>query len=1070
MNAASHVESPISGRKLCAFALAAALALMAGAQFAPAHYAWAEDEPAATAQADATLPDAAPLEEAPPEVAALAPIENAPHLDLKDGSILLKDSGSNLQYSQDNEATWTSYSGNVTIGGTAGSGTNVQVLNGTHTILLNGVTINEPRANHAAIEIGSDTQAAQLTLWLYGSNKLSGSSGYPAIFAPGKAHLIFKGDLYGSLEAQGGYEAPAIGADSAVSSCGTIEFWQPGNVTARSGNGAPALGDPTSSAVDATGSVSFFSGTVTLQSSGTCDITAKSIVTGGGNIHLSQRPPANTTLAVDQGGSFPSSAYVLVSGLAAGENLLGASFGEKGPVFVRGDRWVDAKHYIVDGFATWMDDGDLGLFLDRNLLKDGSSVKMSFSESGNVYEGTIKGSAEAGYTLHLAIPDPPVENPVVSMHEKKGCKLIVDVSSEGIPQYTLDGGVSWTRYSGYLAVTGAADFTSFPVSNQVIVRKGTHALRFQDLSGVAVSIEGSSNATLTLVGSNYICGHRLEASPGVAVRGTSSLTINGKGTLNTVGAGTGRQPCILGEPNTTISIAGGTVLAHSGVTGGNGITAGKLVVSGGTVEALSQSSGSAAITASKSITISGGSVTAKGSKFVAGIGSDHYGSCGSITISGGIVNAHGGDLSAAIGCSVGDSCGEIKISGGTINAVGGPGTYGAGRVAAITSSVKAPVITGGTVKCNEAVSTRAASLASASASPAPAALNFLLASPVALASDLDEEATSLASEDEQRFVNENNDDLSLVTIHGLPANTPISSLQMRLLDTEFVEEPTGGSTYGMRDVQTDDQGALYLHLTPLEATDKLVVASWNGRNYSGLSERNLDGTFAIALAPTEAAVYYQWHSFEDGWAYEDAGVDWSIDGQTSGNAAGHDVTALRIETSIGGLNVSYAVDNGSGWSPAVENGDIAGEMEQPVQALRVSLSGDEAARYTVYYRLYVKGVGWMAWAHDGTANGTSGYGYPVKAFQVAILPAGATPTTGEASATEYAYLVKDGQSQPGLIGEKPSAGHEEREAAPPAKALASTGDSPAFAIALGAALASGALVLASRARHRRSLS
>ncbi|MFR1640211.1 MAG: hypothetical protein ACLSVD_14255 [Eggerthellaceae bacterium] len=54
------------------------------------------------------------------------------------------------------------YSGNVTIGGTAGSGTNVQVLNGTHAILLNGVTINEPRANHAAIEIGSDTQAAQL--------------------------------------------------------------------------------------------------------------------------------------------------------------------------------------------------------------------------------------------------------------------------------------------------------------------------------------------------------------------------------------------------------------------------------------------------------------------------------------------------------------------------------------------------------------------------------------------------------------------------------------------------------------------------------------------------------------------------------------------------------------------------------------------------------------------------------------------------------------------------------------------------------------------------------------------
>ncbi|MFR3091704.1 MAG: hypothetical protein ACLTMP_08315 [Eggerthella lenta] len=155
----------------------------------------------------------------------MAPIENAPHLDLKDGSILLKDSGSNLQYSQDNEATWTSYSGNVTIGGTAGSGTNVQVLNGTHTILLNGVTINEPRANHAAIEIGSDTQAAQLTLWLYGSNKLSGSSGYPAIFAPGKAHLISRRSLRQSGSA-GRYEAPPS-VRTAVSSCGTIEFWQP---------------------------------------------------------------------------------------------------------------------------------------------------------------------------------------------------------------------------------------------------------------------------------------------------------------------------------------------------------------------------------------------------------------------------------------------------------------------------------------------------------------------------------------------------------------------------------------------------------------------------------------------------------------------------------------------------------------------------------------------------------------------------------------------------------------------------------------------------------------------------
>ena len=169
MNAASHVESPISGRKLCAFALAAALALMAGAQFAPAHYAWAEDEPAATAQADATLPDAAPLEEAPPEVAAFQGAHRECAAPRPQGRFHPLE-GLRLEppIQPEQRGNVDAYSGNVTIGGTAGSGTNVQVLNGTHTILLNGVTINEPRANHAAIEISRHAGCAAyaLAVWL----------------------------------------------------------------------------------------------------------------------------------------------------------------------------------------------------------------------------------------------------------------------------------------------------------------------------------------------------------------------------------------------------------------------------------------------------------------------------------------------------------------------------------------------------------------------------------------------------------------------------------------------------------------------------------------------------------------------------------------------------------------------------------------------------------------------------------------------------------------------------------------------------------------------------------------
>ena len=125
---------------------------------------------------------------------------------------------------------------------------------------------------------------------------------------PQFSHLVSSSDFQRRSLRQsgsaGGYEAPAIGADSAVSSCGTIEFWQPGNVTARSGNGA-LLGDPTSSAVDATGSVSFFSGTVTLQSSALRHYREKQSSPAAATFtSRSARPPTRRS-AVDQAAPSP---------------------------------------------------------------------------------------------------------------------------------------------------------------------------------------------------------------------------------------------------------------------------------------------------------------------------------------------------------------------------------------------------------------------------------------------------------------------------------------------------------------------------------------------------------------------------------------------------------------------------------------------------------------------------------------------------------------------------------------------------------------------------------------------
>ena len=85
----------------------------------------------------------------------------------------------------------------------------------------------------------------------------------------------------------------------------------------------------------------------------------------------------------------------------------------------------------------------------------------------------------------------------------------------------------------------------------------------------------------------------------------------------------------------------------------------------------------------------GGSLTASSNGLGAGIGSGRCGSssgslttidapCGNINIQGGTITATGGEYAAGIGAATRSSCGNITISGGTITATGGEGASGIG--------------------------------------------------------------------------------------------------------------------------------------------------------------------------------------------------------------------------------------------------------------------------------------------------------------------------------------------------------------------------------------------------------
>ena len=141
-------------------------------------------------------------------------------------------------------------------------------------------------------------------------------------------------------------------------------------------------------------------------------------------------------------------------------------------------------------------------------------------------------------------------------------------------------------------------------------------------------------------------------------------------------------------------------------------------------------------------------------------------------------------------------------------------------------------------------------------------------------------------------------------------------------------------------------------------------------------------------------------------------IGW-MDPVGSGNVAGTtgrglNLEALKISLEVDGATSQEQIANAIsveahvsnvGWQAAVGNGGTAGTagttgQSRAVEALRVRLSADLSARYTVWYRVHSAEFGWLGWACDGADAGSAGYGRAVQAVQVAVLPKG-DPAPGD---------------------------------------------------------------------------
>ena len=203
-------------------------------------------------------------------------------------------------------------------------------------------------------------------------------------------------------------------------------------------------------------------------------------------------------------------------------------------------------------------------------------------------------------------------------------------------------------------------------------------------AATANTITIADGATVTLNGVNIST-----TGPGIICNGTATIILEGTNSVTS----TYNTAVQIGIEDATLTISGSGSLTATGGKGGRGAGIGS-----------SKEYGERG-----NIVINGGTVTAFGGEWGAGIGSaygeDATGRCGDITINGGTVTAFGGKYGAGIGGGEGSSCGNITINGGTVTATGG--SYCAGIGSGFNATCSDITITDGVTRVTANIGTNA---------------------------------------------------------------------------------------------------------------------------------------------------------------------------------------------------------------------------------------------------------------------------------------------------------------------------------------------------------------------------
>ena len=274
---------------------------------------------------------------------------------------------------------------------------------------------------------------------------------------------------------------------------------------------------------------------------------------------------------------------------------------------------------------------------------------------------SITDPSKTGYTLSGWYTDAARQNAVTTIPFAADGTVTLYAKWTSGEQPT---GIPYLKYN-----TGTGEFQTLYAASYTVVTSGTTTWsnsKWYVVSGdVTVSNRINVSGTAHLI---LLDGATLTASAGIHVGSGKTLNIyaqsDGTGSL-IANASTNQQAGIGGNSSEscgTITIHGGEITATCSGGSGSGIGAGGNPTGNNNM-----------FTNNGRVNIYGGTITATGGDWAAGIGGGKYGTSGTINITGGTITATGGANSAGIGGGHDASANTITITGGTIYAKGSNG-------------------------------------------------------------------------------------------------------------------------------------------------------------------------------------------------------------------------------------------------------------------------------------------------------------------------------------------------------------------------------------------------------------